>query len=337
MLCRRYSLMPTPPKPTVVPDHHHILAAGQSEVLYLMGSTRLDDFLNYARDNAVADTVVDRDDEKKSAMDLAEAWRDAALVYDALKLSEPYPAEAPAVFPLPPEIAAHCEKLLAKPHVRKEFDLVPVALGMVPIAYLISPQQRIDLQTVTLPKPPENLRQQQSISDQALAEMCFPLDAPPHRVDVLQEDAGSVTFIADNHDIRFFRAWIAQGEVAGYVGRGQVQQSLALPVGFSANVVNVIRFENRLVLNNGYHRVYGLIRRGVTHVPAIIQVCRHWEDVGLTGSSELYGNSEAYFESERPPLLRDFFDARLTKSFVVRSTRKFVRLRYQVETGYLRC
>ena len=327
-----------PPQPATVPERTHRLAAGQSEVLYLMGSTRLDDFLNYARDNAVAATDVDdRAGEKTMAMDLAEAWRDAAQVYDALKLSEPYPVEMPSVFPLPPEIAAHCEKLLTRPHLQREFDLVPVALGMVPIAHLISPQQRINLQTMPLPKPPANLRQQQAISDQALAEMCFPLDAPPHRVEVLQHDEGSVTFIADNHDIRFFRAWIAQGEVAGYAGRGQVQQLLALPVGFSANVINVIRFQNRLVLNNGYHRVYALLRRGLTHVPAIIQVCRHWDDVGLTGSSELYGNGSIYFEGERPPLLRDFFDSRLTKSFVVRNSRKFVRLRYQVETGYLRC
>ena len=309
-----------------------------------MGSTGLADFLNYARENAtvataatVATVADGRADEKTTAMDLADAWRDAAQVYDALKLSEPYPVEVPSVFPLPPEIATHCEKLLSRPHLQREFDLVPVALGMVPIAHLISSQQRINMQTVPLAKPPANLRQQDAISDQALAEMCFPLDAPPHRIEVLQEGGGSVTFIADNHDIRFFRAWLAQGEIAGYDGRGLVQQQLALPVGFSANVLNVIRFQNRLLLNNGHHRVYALFRRGVTHVPAIIQVCRHWEDVELVGPSEVFNNSSVYFDAARPPLLRDFFDARLTKLLAVRSSRKFVRLRYQVETGYLRC
>ena len=326
--------MLTPPKPTIAPSRAPILGIGQSEVLHLMGSTRLVDFLDYARDNVMAQAAAGG---SSGAMDLAEAWRDAAQVYDALILSEPYPDEPPAVFPLPPQIAAHCEKLLARPHLQREFDLVPVALGMVPIAHLISPQQRINLQTVPLPKPPANLRQQQAISDQALAEMCFPLDAPPHRIEVLQEGEGSVTFVADNHDIRFLRAWLSPGDAAGYAGKGHLQQLLSLPVGFSANVLNVIRFQNRLVLNNGYHRVYALLRRGVTHVPAIIQVCRHWEDVGLVGSSEVFDNGSVYFESERPPLLRDFFDSRLTRSFVVRSSRKYVRLRYQVETGYLRC
>ena len=323
--------IPLPPKPVTLPDHSTVLAAGQSEMLHLMGTTRLSDFLDYARQNVVADGPA------YTPMALADAWRDAAAVYEALKVSEPYPPEPPAVFPLPPTIAAHCEKLLARPHLQREFDLVPVAIGMVAIAQLVSPQQRINLQTVPLAKAPESFGQRVAISDQELAELCFPLDAPTHRVEVLQEDEGSVTLIADNHDIRFLRASLSRGDVTSYAGRGHLQQLLSLPVGFSANVLNVIRFQNRLVLNNGYHRVYALLRRGVTHVPAIIHVCRHWDDVELVGSREVSDNADVYFEGERPPLIRDFLDARLTKSFVVRSSRKFVRLRYQVEVGYLHC
>lgn len=64
---------------------------------------------------------------------------------------------------------------------------------------------------------------------------------------------------------------------------------LALSVGFTTNVLNVVRYGARVVLNNGYHRALALQELGVTHVPCLIQVCAHWEDV-VAGSSEMYDN-----------------------------------------------
>lgn len=328
--------MLVPPKPTLVPDQIHELPSGCAEVLHHIGASRLAEFLEFARQHTPTGMTGCKSDSYE--MDMAEAWRDAAEVYEALGSTEAYAEAAPAIFPLTPEIAEHCKKLLTKPHVQKDFDLVPIALGMVPLAHLISPQQRINLQSLPMPAPPTDLRHLPVIPDRTLADVCLPLEAPPHNIEVLQEDEHGVTFIADNHDIRFLRATLARGaDAMGSAGRGHVQHVLSLPVGFSSNVLNVIRFQNRLILNNGYHRAYSLMRLGVTHVPAIVQVCRHWEDVSLVGSSEVSENAAIYIERDRPPLLRDFSDRRLTISFTVVNSRKYVRIRYQVETGYLRC
>lgn len=208
---------------------------------------------------------------------------------------------------------------------------MPVALGMVPLADVIAMQPRINLTTTRSVKFADG-----SLSDEALAEICLPLAAPPHSLRVLEQNSGGVTFTADNHDVRFLVAQVAPGSAVTLSGRGHVEQVLALPVGFSSNVLNIVRFKDRLVLNNGYHRALALWKRGVMHVPAIIHVCRHWEDVALAGASEIYDNAPVYFERARPPLLKDFVDRRLCVPLAVPRARKYVRIRYQVESGYLR-
>ena len=320
-----------PPKPTTSTERSFVLPQGCTEVLHLMGATRLADFLTYARERADLTALSDAGGGGDCAMELAESWRAAANTYEALEASEPYPSEPPTVFPLPDSMREHVDTLLALPPIQREFDRVPIALGMVPLAHLISAQQRIDLHTVQPQATAPAIA-----SDEALIAVCLPIKAPPHRFRVAQQDAGSVTFTADNHDIRLFSPQILAAAAVSGKWPGYVQSALALPVGFSANVLNVIRFQNRLVLNNGYHRAFGLYRSGVTHVPAIIQVCREWEDVGLVSSSEIFNNGSVYFERKRPPLIKDFSDRRLTISLAVPISQKYVRIKYQVETGYLR-
>jgi hypothetical protein len=59
--------------------------------------------------------------------------------------------------------------------------------------------------------------------------------------------------------------------------------------------------------------------------PCLIQVCSHWEDVGLAGSGEIFNNGPVYFSSARPPLLRDFANPSLTRTFATRPVRKEIR------------
>jgi hypothetical protein len=318
-----------PPKPTTSTERSFVLPQGCTEVLHLMGATRLADFLTFARERA--DLTALSAAGSDCAMELAESWRDAADIYETLQASEPYPSEPPTAFPLPSSMREHADALLAMPQIQREFDRVPVALGMVPLAHLICAQQRIDLHTVQRGGSDAAIP-----SDEAMIAACLPLEAPPYQFQIAQQEEGSVTFAADNHDIRLFTPQILASSAVDGKWPGYVQQALALPVGFSANVLNVIRFQNRLVLNNGYHRAFSLYRRGVTHVPAIIQVCRQWEDVGLVGSSEIFHNGSVYFDRKRPPLIRDFCDRRLTISLAVPISRKFVRIKYEVETGYFR-
>jgi hypothetical protein len=204
---------------------------------------------------------------------------------------------------------------------------------MVPLAHLIVVRHRLNMTAVMAHAASIGAG---SINDLSLAQLCLPLDAPVHDVRVVEQNKGGFTVASDHHSIDFLQARSTSDAAIGLPGRGHVAQTLALQAGFPGNVLNVIRFGDRFFLNNGYHRAYALWKRGVTHVPAVIQVCRHWDDVALLGNLELYENTAVYVERERPPLIRDFADRLFCMSFAVPHARKYVRVRYTVETGYLR-
>lgn len=319
-----------PPKPPLTPTAPLVLPAGFDQILHPMGTTGLADFLAFARDFADLTVPGTGAASGSTPMDLSEAWRDAADAYHGLASAETHPKELPGIFPFPEGMKAHVDAFLAAAHVQREFDQVPVALGMVPLEYLIAAPVRLNMSMID---SHSSTLSAGSIGDLSLARLCLPLDAPSHSARVLEQNADSLTVVSDNPDLRFMRARaIAGGDASG---RGQLGQTLAVEIGFPGNVLNVIRYQNRLILNNGYHRVYALLLRGVTHVPAVIQVCRHWDDVGLVGGAALYENKATLIDLDRPPLMKDYADRRLCMHFAVQRMRKYVRIRYQVETGHL--
>ena len=257
----------TPPTPIRAPRP----PGATDEELYLLGATRLEDYVDFVRQR----TVGGRDLQK---VDIADAWRDAARVYKELQTSEAGIADKPEILPLPAPLQAHVDKLIGLPHFEKTFSSVPVAFGMVQLDKLIVAQYGLTQSTlrkmaVTLPKAPD---------EKALAVVCLPLTAPSAEFKVALDDGKTFAFVSDTHDTRFLGAQLIDpARITDLAVTGHAQAVLALSVGFTTNVLNVIRYGNRLVLNNGYHRAYALHALGVTHAPCLIQVCGHWEDVGL--------------------------------------------------------
>lgn len=321
-----------PPQPTTSAERSFALPDGCVEVLHLMGVSHLAEFLSFASERAnlsalsgaLGDSVM---------MELAESWRDAAGTFATLAATDPYPVEPPHVFPIPASMAAHCEQLISQPRVQRQFDRVPIALAMVPLARLICAKERIVLGDAER-DPLAATR----VADEALMLTCLPLQKPAHAIDVqcrsVRSDEGSVTFVSETDQLQLLQPTTVTGEKSQVTLPVRSTEALTLPVGFACNIFNVIRFQDRLLLNDGHQRAHALMRRGVTHVPTIIQVCRHWEDVALVASSGVQPDKAVHFESARPPLLKDFSDRRLTISLAVPKMRKFVRVNYQVETGY---
>ena len=154
--------------------------------------------------------------------------------------------------------------------------------------------------------------------------------------EVLQRHGDEFVFRSDNHDARFLGAQVLSGaSMPGLDVSGHTQAVVCLAVGFSSNVLNVVRYGNRLVLNNGYHRAHALYAMGVRRVPAIIQVCGHWEDVRLAADGEMYQNNHPYFVAARPPLLRDYLDGRLTHRITTRQADRHVRVTFEATKSLL--
>ena len=319
------STMPNTSTKTKQPPENLSSASPSDHVLCLTGVTRLADFMTFVNERTVGGRERDKGD-------LADTWRQASKVFETLQITEAGIADAPQVLALPAMLQAHVKKLAKLVHFQRTFSAVPVAFGMVELDKLVVYQQHImgsavAKMTDTLVTP---------LSDAALADLCLPLNPADAGFKVALEEDGRFIFVSDSHDARFQGAQLLKpSDVKGLKVEGHSQAVVALSIGFTTNVLNVVRYGKRMVLNNGYHRAFALRQMGVTHAPCLIQVCTHWEDVGLVGSSEIVDNGPVYFSSARPPLLKDYANPELTRTFPAKRLRKEIRLSYEVDTAQL--
>ncbi len=105
-----------------------------------------------------------------------------------------------------------------------------------------------------------------------------------------------------------------QGEVQpGTFGFGFV-------VGVVPSLMQVARFDGRYLLRDGYHRAYGFLRRGITHVPALVRDFSTLAELDLTPVML----SAEVFLGERPPLIGDYLDDAVAADVELPQFRKIV-------------
>jgi hypothetical protein len=122
------------------------------------------------------------------------------------------------------------------------------------------------------------------------------------------------------HDYKAF------GPIAGVVG---------LVVGFGSNFLNVIRVGNRLLLHNGYHRACALRGLGITHAPCIIQTVTRLDELDMTAKGTVVEDPDFYFNTARPPLLKDFFDPQICKVLRIYKRVRTIEVTFEVRDDLL--
>lgn len=300
-------------------------AGAPTEELCLMGPRHLSAHLRLIERSAAAGGL-------SGPAELADFWRAAAAVYRQLDVAESGAADDPDIKALPPSIDRHVDKLMAQPVFRNTFDTVPVAFGMVELDKMIVSQYTITRSIV------ERLRARHALRPtlKQLAEICLPLEPRDDECRLAYRDDGEFVYVSGAHDMRFLGATlIAPADIKGLTVQGHARAVIALSLGFSTNVLNVVRLGNRVVLNNGHHRAHALRAMGLTHVPCVIQVCGSYEELREAASSEIYDNSDLYYESPRPPLLRDFDRPDLACALPSARLQRQVRVRFKVERRQL--
>jgi hypothetical protein len=314
-----------------MPRHNSTVAspsfapAPSTQEWLLSGPRHLDEWLNEAEALGASGLVPDR-----SA--LAETWRAGQAEYARLAEAEAGAADRVTIRPLPKSMARHIAQLIELEGVRRTFDTVPVAFGLVPLDALIISQYSmtqavVDRITADHPAP---------ISPKRLVELCLPLKAPAANFRLAGRSERAFTFTADAHDMRFLDAQVIEPvNIQQAPVMGHPQAVVALSVGFSANLLNTVRFNGRIALNNGHHRAIALRALGLTHVPCLIQPCASMEDVQQAASSEIVHNADLYFDSPRPPLLRDFDNPLLAHPFASPRRRRVLTIKVDVQRHLL--
>jgi hypothetical protein len=240
--------------------------------------------------------------------ELRPEWLDARAAYEDLPLFEPQP---PKLEDLPLETMAEVDAIQASPPFQQHFADKEVRFAMVGLEHIVAFQQFVDTQFST-----ELAGRDLSENDDLLGKikLCLPRDFNADVSVALDEPTRTATLATLSRNLN----------VVGMQAGQTPDQPFAVTffVALGGNWVQIIEFEGRYFLKNGYHRVWLLHSRGDQSVPAIVTKATTVEEIGA-GPGFF---PPALILSERPPLFRHFVDARLAPEVRLKSTMKVIRL-----------
>jgi hypothetical protein len=128
-----------------------------------------------------------------------------------------------------------------------------------------------------------------------LSEDREPLDTQaPESADVefnLDPDRRGITLVSPNPNLRL-------------TGLRHQTGAVVIKFGIPSGYLAVARFRGRHYLRNGYHRVAGLVRAGVTTVPAVVTEVEAFENMVMGGGG--FGGEVVGWRV--PPVMTDFWD-----------------------------
>ena len=193
-----------------------------------------------------------------------------------------------AVSEVPPRLAPYVRALLAHPGAAsiaaegwavRIVDLRRV-VALQPLVFLVSAEDRAagadagDLETV--------------------ARVTLPLPVPAELPVRFDQDRRAWIISSPNPNLRVTRSF--GGEVEpGVIGFG-------FGIEIPPSMMQVVAFGDRLLLRDGYHRAYGLLRLGIETVPAFFREVATFEEVAFASEAL---DREAFL-GDRPPLLADY-------------------------------
>lgn len=296
----------------------------QDEV-WLLGQPPLRDYLNF-----IKDSVVDGANANPAA--LVDEWRTANDYYHELEQREAGAADEAECLALDPAMAALAEEVTAHPHYRHTFDSLPTSFGLVELDRLIVGQKVVTWSFVQMLKS----RLGPHPDPEALFRFCFPLESPDAFVRVQRVGSRRYVFRSNSADFRFHGSVLLRPEqIRDHRAFGPVAGVVGLVVGFGSNFLNIIRADKRLLLHNGYHRACALRDLGVTHAPCLIQTVTRQDELEITAKAAVAENPAFYFQTARPPLLKDFFDPRIRKVLVTHKLERMIEINFEIKETLL--
>jgi hypothetical protein len=193
----------------------------------------------------------------------------------------------------------------ADPLFQKTFQTLPSTFALVEVDKLIAPQRTVNLDYVkrlskSFPQAP---------TAQELLEICV---APTRSMDPIQHlelGPNMHVFSSPNSDIRLLGSFLKKltPEDSQYALMGGLPAAAIITfVGYGGSPINVLHAGSRVVLNNGFHRVFALRSLGVKEIPVVMQEVRN---VQLEFPQVVAGLPREYLlGAPRPVMMKDYFE-----------------------------
>jgi hypothetical protein len=238
----------------------------------------------------------------------------------ALQQRESYALATPALDPLPAEIQAQGEAFKQRPDVAAFFQGMDWTVGIANLTSVLSFQKLVVQEHA--------IERASAVMAEDLAGLfSFCLPGPLNGIDLpaaIDRDQRAVTFSSMNPNLRIGGHVIADMDVAGAPGQAASKQKfIGFAITFGGQFVQIAEYDGRWFVRDGYHRCYGLLRRGIQRVPCVFIRAASYEQ--LVGGGSGFLAHQTLFGT-RPPFMKDFLNDAVSASAMRMATRKVVRV-----------
>ena len=292
-----------------------------AQLVWLLGQPHLEEYLSFVKDRVLGGDGIE-------PRILADEWRAANDIYYELEQVESGDADRMKTKPIDKKLQGMVAEVRANLHYRKTFDSLPTTIEMIELDRLVVWQSHVadrfaEVRGQALGTKP---------TPEDLFRFCLPLDREAPPVQIVRLDGDRFQFISPSTDLRAHEAMLLDpAQMSAIHSYGPVAAAIGLVVGFSANFLSGIRSDNRILLQNGYHRAYALRALGITHAPCVIQTVTRKDELALLADTRVTSDPGFYFKAARPPMLRDFFNPSLRKHLNVRPIDTVVEVQFSMK------
>ncbi len=299
----------------------------QQEEMWLLGQAPLRKYLDFVQDMGLKGAAPARPE-------LVREWSAAALYYEELEQREAGIADRIECTPLGPELAPLAAEILASPRYTRTFDSLPTRIAMVEVEKLLVCQNHVTRSFV------DRLKQLLGPDPDpaTLFRFCLPLEHSAAPVQIREVGSKRYVFRSESTDFRFHEpVLLGPGQLNGYEPYGAVAGVVGLVVGYSSNFLNAVCDDDsgRLLLHNGYHRACALLELGIKHAPCVIQTVGSRDELDIVAKPVVANDPGYFFNAPRPPLLKDFADPRISKTFPVKKMSCVIEVNFEVRDYYV--
>lgn len=261
--------------------------------------------------------------ERERIPEILQTWTKLQVRVDQLAIRERGVADTIRTAPIPVEHRAYVDRVYAHPFFQKTFQHLPMSFEVVEIDKLVAPQRTVNLQHVQ--RLTASFPAKTSFED--LLRICLWPERSVEPIQHLEVGRNTHVFSSPMTDMRFLDTTardITEEDLIHSESGGLPVRVVVAYVGYGCSTVNVFRVGSRLILNNGFHRVYALRALGITDIPVAVQyVHTH----ALEFPSDIMGIPSSYLlHSPRPVLMKDFFESGFTISLRVRERIRVVKV-----------
>jgi hypothetical protein len=218
---------------------------------------------------------------------------------------------------VPPEIVGRLEAFATRQDVAALMRPHDWTVGFVDISKGVLTYQR----AVTITDVDQRVASARPNDASALVDICLPAPEASQMLGTFDPAQLAFTASSVNPNLRIGGFEIANVPSAG---SAQPQQLLGFRISMGSTFVQLVEYKGRWMVRDGYHRLYGLLSRGITKVPSVVIRAKTFEETGATqpgffSFETLYG--------PQPPRLTDFLDRKFAADVQVQANMRVVRIK----------